>query len=88
VVEAPPNSSGMATGETTVEFLRACSRLVDTLDTPQDIPFLSGLIQREVVMPWRAPASGPAQHDKSREPCRSPGIVLMGSLHPKIILFA
>jgi AraC-like DNA-binding protein len=39
----------MATGETTVEFLSACCRLVDLLDTPRDIPFLSGLIQREII---------------------------------------
>lgn len=39
----------MATGEVTVEFLRACCRLIDLLDTPQDITFLSGLIQREIV---------------------------------------
>jgi len=49
VVEAPSDSPGMATGETTVEFLGACCRLVDLLDTPRDIPFLSGLIQREIV---------------------------------------
>jgi len=49
VAEAPSDSPGMATGETTVEFLRACCRLVDLLDTPQDIPFLSGLIQREII---------------------------------------
>jgi len=49
VAEAPPDSPGMATGETTVEFLSACCRLVDLLDTPQDIPFLSGLIQREII---------------------------------------
>jgi len=42
-------SPGMATGETTVEFLRACCRLVELLDTPQDIPVLSGLIQREII---------------------------------------
>jgi AraC-like DNA-binding protein len=46
---APFDSPGMATGETTVEFLSACCRLVDLLDTPRDIPFLSGLIQREIV---------------------------------------
>jgi len=40
---------GMATGETTVEFLSACCRLVDLLDTPRDILFLSGLIQREII---------------------------------------
>jgi len=45
----PSDSPGMATGETTVEFLSACCRLVDLLDTPQDIPFLGGLIQREII---------------------------------------
>ncbi len=49
VAEAPSDSPGMATGETTVEFLSACCRLVDLLDRPRDIPFLSGLIQREIV---------------------------------------
>jgi len=49
VAEAPSDSPGMATGATTVEFLSACCRLVNLLHTPQDIPFLSGLIQREIV---------------------------------------
>jgi AraC-like DNA-binding protein len=49
LAEAPADSPGMATGETTVEFLSACCRLLDLLDTPRDIPFLSGLIQREIV---------------------------------------
>jgi AraC-like DNA-binding protein len=49
VAEAPSNSPAMATGEVTVEFLGACCRLLDLLDTPQDIPFLSGLIQREII---------------------------------------
>jgi AraC-like DNA-binding protein len=49
VAEAPSDSPGMATGEATVEFLSACCRLVDLLQTPQDIPFLSGLIQREII---------------------------------------
>ena len=49
VAEAPSDSPGMATGETTVEFLDACCRLVDLLDTPKDIPFLSGLIVREII---------------------------------------
>jgi AraC-like DNA-binding protein len=39
----------MSTGETTVELLDACCRLIDLLNTPQDIPFLSGLIQREII---------------------------------------
>src|SRR5450755_3270538 len=47
--ESPSDSPAMATGEATVEFLSACCRLVDLLDTPQDIPFLSGLIQREII---------------------------------------
>jgi len=49
VAEAPPGSPAMATGEVTEEFLSACCRLMDLLDTPQDIPFLGGLIQREMV---------------------------------------
>jgi AraC-like DNA-binding protein len=49
VAEPPSDSPGMATGETTVEFLSACCRLVDLLDTPRDIPFLNGLIQREII---------------------------------------
>jgi AraC-like DNA-binding protein len=47
--EAAPDSPAMATGETTAELLAACCRLLDLLDTPQDIPFLSGLIQREII---------------------------------------
>jgi AraC-like DNA-binding protein len=49
VAEAPSDSPGMAMGETTVEFLSACIRLVDLLDHPRDIPFLAGLIQREII---------------------------------------
>jgi len=49
VVEAPADSPAMATGETTVEFMDACCRLLDLLNRPQDIPFLSGLIQRVIV---------------------------------------
>jgi AraC-like DNA-binding protein len=47
--EAPSDSPAMATGATTAELLDACCRLVDLLDTPQHIPFLSGLIQREII---------------------------------------
>jgi AraC-like DNA-binding protein len=49
VAEVPLNSPAMATGEATVEFLSACCRLLDLLDAPQDVPFLSGLIQREII---------------------------------------
>ncbi len=40
---------GLAVGTTTAAMLDACSRLVDLLDAPQDIGFLSGLIEREIV---------------------------------------
>src|SRR4029077_5822314 len=49
VTEVRSGSPAMATGEVTVEFLSACCRLIDLLDTPLDIPFLSGLIQREII---------------------------------------
>jgi len=49
VADAPTDSPAMSIGETTPEFLNACCRLLDLLDSPQDIPFLSGLIQREII---------------------------------------
>jgi AraC-like DNA-binding protein len=49
VAETPSDSPAMSIGETTPEFLNACCRLVDLLDNPPDIPFLSGLIQREII---------------------------------------
>jgi AraC-like DNA-binding protein len=49
VAEAPSDSPGMATAKTTAEFLDACCRLVGLLNAPQDLPFLSGLIVREIV---------------------------------------
>jgi AraC-like DNA-binding protein len=39
----------MVTGHITSELLSASIRLLDLLSTPQDIPFLSNLIQREIV---------------------------------------
>lgn len=42
-------SRGIAMGKTTPELLNACSRLVDLLDHPADIPFLGKLIEREIV---------------------------------------
>jgi AraC-like DNA-binding protein len=47
--ELPSDKPAMALGKTTPELLDACCRLVDLLHTPQDIPFLSGLIQREII---------------------------------------
>lgn len=49
IPELPPDSPAMASGEVTVELLSACCRLMDLLDTPQHVPFLSGLIQREII---------------------------------------
>jgi len=49
VPEAPSDSPAMSIGKTTPEFLNACCRLLDLLDCPNDIPFLSGLIQREII---------------------------------------
>jgi AraC-like DNA-binding protein len=43
------DARGMTVGVTSLALLDACSRLVDLLDAPQDIPFLSSLIQREVI---------------------------------------
>ena len=42
-------SRGIAVGETTAGLLGACVRLIELLETPEDIPFLSHLIQREIV---------------------------------------
>lgn len=46
---ASVHSRGIAVGETTVGLLGACARLIDLLETPEDIPFLSHSIQREIV---------------------------------------
>jgi AraC-like DNA-binding protein len=49
---APDGSSparGIAIGKTTVDLLKPFCRLMDLLDAPEDIPFISNLIQREIV---------------------------------------
>lgn len=43
------NKPAMATAETTAEFLDAFCRLMDLHHAPQDITFMSGLIQREII---------------------------------------
>ena len=48
-IRTSSHRQGLAVGETTVGLLDACSRLLDLLDTPEDIPFLGHLIQREIV---------------------------------------
>jgi len=47
--EISSDACGMTVGVTPAEILAACSRLLDLLDTPQDISFLSGLIEREII---------------------------------------
>jgi AraC-like DNA-binding protein len=49
VAASRSESPAMSIGETTPEFLSACCRLLDLLNSPHDIPFLSGLIQREII---------------------------------------
>jgi AraC-like DNA-binding protein len=47
--EGAVDTPAMVTGTITAELLSACCRLVDLLASPQDIPFLSRLIQREII---------------------------------------
>ncbi len=48
-LDAPPESPAMSTGPITAEFLSAWCRLLDLLSNPEDIPFLSGLVEREII---------------------------------------
>jgi AraC-like DNA-binding protein len=47
--ESSVQSRGLAVGLTTVGLLGACSRLLDLIEAPEDIPYLSHLIQREII---------------------------------------
>ena len=47
--KASSHRQGIAVGQTTLGLLGACSRLLDLFETPEDIPFLSHLIQREIL---------------------------------------
>jgi hypothetical protein len=40
---------GLAVGRTTSGLFSAAARLIDLLDTPEDIPFLAHLIEREII---------------------------------------
>jgi AraC-like DNA-binding protein len=40
---------GVAVGEAPAGLLSACTRLIELLETPEDIPFLSHLLQREII---------------------------------------
>lgn len=49
VADAVRERPAMCTSATTEELLSACCRLMDLLKNPADIPFLSGLVQREII---------------------------------------
>ncbi len=80
--EESTDARGMAIGVTSVELLDACSRLVDLLDTPQDIPFLGSLIDVASSIPFSdrdeptsvpeaaSPACSARAHAQRRPRCR------------------
>jgi AraC-like DNA-binding protein len=45
----PVGTRGMVLGEATIELLAPCSRMVQTLHTPQDVPFFGKLLHREII---------------------------------------
>ncbi|PYX08180.1 MAG: AraC family transcriptional regulator, partial [Acidobacteria bacterium] len=47
--ETSGQQRGIAIGQAPAGLLNACSRLMELLDTPEDIPFLSHLVQREII---------------------------------------
>lgn len=49
VADPPSQDVAMTTARTTVEFLDSFSRLLDLQKKPEDIPFLSPHIQREII---------------------------------------
>ena len=49
MLDLPPDSPAMSTGRVTAELLSAWCRLLDLLSNPGDIPFLSGLVEREIM---------------------------------------
>ena len=49
-ISAPSaGTRGMVLGEVTVELLTPCLRMVQLLAVPQDVPFFSKLLQREII---------------------------------------
>lgn len=49
IPELPADNPAMSAVAVTAELLDSCCRMMDLLNTPQHIPFLSGLIQREII---------------------------------------
>ena len=57
---------GIAIGKTTLDVLQPCSRLLDLLDAPEDVPFMSKLIQREIVYRLlRGPQGGSSPRNRN-----------------------
>lgn len=49
IPELPADNPAMSAVAVTAEFLDSCCRMMDLLNTPRHIPFLSGLIQRKII---------------------------------------
>src|ERR1700722_9311082 len=49
ISEPSVGTRGMVPGDATVELIAPCSRMVQLLDTPQDVPFFGKLLQREII---------------------------------------
>lgn len=60
VPEGSSDTLGMSVSTASEEILDACSRLMNLLDTPVDIPILSPLIEREIV--YRVLRSSQGKH--------------------------
>lgn len=48
-VDSASQRQGLVVGDTTPGLLSACDRLLQLLDSPEDIPFMTPLLQREIV---------------------------------------
>ena len=59
-LDDPSDTRGMSVNTASEEILNAFSRLMNLLDTPADIPFLSGLIEREII--YRVLRSSQGKH--------------------------
>jgi AraC-like DNA-binding protein len=49
ILPPPVGTRGMVLGEATIELLAPCLRMVQLLHTPQDVPFFSKQLQREII---------------------------------------
>ena len=76
-VDAPSDRPAMTTAKTTVELLDAFSRLLDLVNTPNDIPFLGPHIQREIIYRILRSSEGnrlrqiATQHDQSQQTAKA-----------------